>query len=66
MGSVLTGPRSGTDALIPEVVLSILLESFRFMPSGKDIVWNRGNVTFPTVGRDADKATLPLKVRRNP
>lgn len=47
---------------LPEVVLSILLESFRFSPSGKDVVWNRAGVNFPTVGRESETPSLPLRV----
>lgn len=46
----------------PEVVVSIPLENFRFSPSGKDIVWNRAGVNFPTVGCESETPSLPHRV----
>ncbi|KAI0070119.1 cytochrome P450 [Panus rudis PR-1116 ss-1] len=46
-----------------KVVLSILIESFKFeLPEGKEIYWNNAGVQYPSVGRDGSKSELPLKV----
>ncbi|PSR73292.1 hypothetical protein PHLCEN_2v10853 [Hermanssonia centrifuga] len=63
----------------PEVVLSVLLETFKFSISGteRDVVWNMAFVVYPsTVGKDSSSsgtdaqgigtphASLPLRVER--
>lgn len=45
-----------------EVVLAVLLRSFRFMSSDKEVYWNLAGVNYPTVGKGGMKAALPLKV----
>ena len=45
-----------------EVVLAVLLRSFRFMPSDQEVYWNLAGVNYPTVGKDGVKAALPLKL----
>lgn len=50
------------DRMSPEVVLAVLLRSFRFSPSEKDIVWNLAGVNYPTVGKYATKPSLPMKM----
>ncbi len=45
-----------------EIVLSVLLKSFRFSPSDKEIVWNLSLVKYPTVGRESDRPSMPMKV----
>ncbi|EKM49762.1 uncharacterized protein PHACADRAFT_131561 [Phanerochaete carnosa HHB-10118-sp] len=45
-----------------KVVLAIMLRSFRFLPSDKEIYWNLAGVNYPTVGRDGIKAEMPMKV----
>ena len=47
---------------LAEVVLSVLLETFKFYPSGKDIAWNRAPVNYPTVGRESRTPSMPLRV----
>ena len=47
---------------LAEVVLSILLSTFSFAPSDKEIVWEMGPVSLPTEKGFPGKATLPLKV----
>ena len=47
---------------VPEVILSVLLGSFKFEPSGKPVVWNFASVSYPTIGPNDLKPTLPLKV----
>lgn len=49
---------------LTEIVLNVLLHSFRFSPSKKadEIVWNVAAVRYPTVGKKSMKAELPLKV----
>lgn len=44
------------------MVLAILLRSFKFSPSEKEIVWNLAGVNYPTVGRTSVKPSMPLKV----
>ncbi|KAH9840926.1 cytochrome P450 [Rhodofomes roseus] len=46
-----------------KAMLSVLLESFDFSTSGKDIVWNLATVRFPTVGVNGTKPELPLMVK---
>ncbi|PSR81817.1 hypothetical protein PHLCEN_2v6248 [Hermanssonia centrifuga] len=45
-----------------KVALSVLLDSFKFSLSNKDIVWNLAGVSYPTVGAVSDEPSLPLKV----
>ncbi|KAI0941738.1 hypothetical protein AcW1_003543 [Taiwanofungus camphoratus] len=45
-----------------KVVLSVLLESFKFSLSDKAIVWNISGVSYPTVGPTDVHAQLPLMV----
>ncbi|KAF7800123.1 hypothetical protein EIP86_011368 [Pleurotus ostreatoroseus] len=45
-----------------KVVLAVLLRSFKFSLSGKDIVWNLAGVNYPTVGKTSSKPSMPLKV----
>jgi hypothetical protein len=45
-----------------EVVLSLLLSKFRFVPSDKEIVWEIGGIAAPTEKGRPHDATLPLKV----
>ena len=40
----------------------MLLKSFSFAPSGKNIVWNIATVRYPTVGVDGMIPELPLIV----
>ena len=58
--------RSQIQSLIPvtEVVLAILLRSFKFSLSDKEIYWNIASVNYPTVGRESTKPALYLKVAR--
>ena len=46
-----------------EVVLSVLLSSFEFELTDKEITWNFGAVTFPTMGLDSKKPEMLLRVR---
>ncbi|KAI0086777.1 cytochrome P450 [Irpex rosettiformis] len=46
-----------------KVILSVLLEKFRFSRSSKEIYWNLSFVTFPTVGKTNPKSQLPLVVK---
>ena len=45
-----------------EVILADLLASFRFSPAAKDIYWNMESVSYPTIGKDSNKPSLPMKV----
>ena len=45
-----------------EAMLPVLLDSFSFAPSGKNIVWNIATVRYPTVGVEGMKPELPLVV----
>lgn len=47
-----------------EVVLAIILESFRFSKAdnGDKVVWNLAGVRYPTVGRESNKPSFPMKV----
>ena len=45
-----------------EVVLAVMLRSFKFLPSDKaeEIYWNLAAISYPTVGREDTKSSLPL------
>ena len=45
-----------------EVVLAVLLQSFKFTPGDKEIYWNAGSVNFPTIGKDGTKPAMYLKL----
>lgn len=45
-----------------EVVLAVILRSFKFLPSDKDIYWNAAVVSYPTVGKASTEVALPLKL----
>ncbi|KAJ3480631.1 hypothetical protein NLI96_g8210 [Meripilus lineatus] len=45
-----------------KVVLCVLLRSFRFSPSAKEVVWNYAATKFPTIGKGSDTPSLPMKV----
>ncbi|KZT10168.1 cytochrome P450 [Laetiporus sulphureus 93-53] len=45
-----------------KIVLSVLLSTFKFALTDKDIFWNVAIVWYPTVGQDTIKAQMPLKV----
>lgn len=47
-----------------KVVLSLLIESFRFAPSKKEIFWQMTTVATPTVVGEGTKIQLPLHVSR--
>jgi len=49
-----------------KVVLSVLLHTFKFSPSdnNEDVVWNLANVKYPTVGKDNNIPSFPIKVER--
>lgn len=48
--------------ILTEVVLAVMLRSFKFSLSDKDIYWNVGIVSYPTVGKVDTKGTMPLKL----
>ncbi|KAI0342141.1 cytochrome P450 [Trametopsis cervina] len=47
-----------------KVVLAVLLRSFKFHPSNKDIVWNLAGVNYPTVGKDTTDPSMPMMLER--
>ena len=48
--------------MLAEVVLAVMLRSFKFSLAEKPIFWNLAGVNYPTVGKDSDKPTMYLKV----
>ena len=48
--------------IFAEVVLAVMLRSFKFLLSDKDIYWNVALVSYPTVGKVDTKEALPLKL----
>ena len=50
-------------AVDTEVVLAVLLRSFEFSLSEKEIVWNLGGVNYPTVDASSRNPSLPMVVR---
>ena len=47
-----------------EVVLSLLIESFRFAPSKKEIYWQMTTIATPTVVGEDGEVQLPLLVSK--
>ncbi|KAI0648581.1 cytochrome P450 [Trametes meyenii] len=47
-----------------KVVLSVLLRSFMFEPTGQPIYWNHAGVMYPTVGKTSLKPEMPLIVSK--
>ncbi|KAI0717433.1 cytochrome P450 [Cerioporus squamosus] len=45
-----------------KAVLFVLLQHFKFEPTGKPIAWNLAAVQYPTVGKESPVPELPLKV----
>ncbi len=50
------------DTMSVEVVLSVLIKTFKFTASDKDIVWNLGGIKYPTVGYESNKPSMPITV----
>lgn len=48
--------------VLAEIVLAELLSSFKFEDAGKPVVWNIGEVIYPTVGQDSPVPAFPMKV----
>ena len=42
-----------------EVVLIVLLGSFKFSAPSEEVVWNLAGVEYPTVGRDSHRSVSP-------
>lgn len=47
-----------------KVILSLLIESFRFAPSNKEIYWQMTSIATPTVVGEGGKVQLPLLVSK--
>ena len=48
-----------------EVVLSLLVESFRFSPSEKEVIWQMNGLATPTVpSSGSSRSQLPLRVEK--
>ena len=45
-----------------EVVLAVLLSTFRFELSDKSIYWNLAGVVYPSVQKEGSEAEMPMKV----
>lgn len=50
-----------SDCLV-EVVLCVLLGSFKFSMSDKEIVWNLAGAKYPTVGKASMKPSMPMRI----
>jgi len=48
-------------ARVSEVVLSVLVESFKFSPTDKEITWKMGALSSPAV-KDCREPQLPLVI----
>lgn len=48
--------------VLAEMVLAELLSAFRFEDAGKPVVWNIGEVVYPTVGQESTVPAFPMKV----
>ncbi|KAJ2919733.1 hypothetical protein MD484_g701, partial [Candolleomyces efflorescens] len=49
-----------------KVILSLLLESFQFSPSDKNVYWQLNGVVQPSLDKDGKRLQLPLKVSLAP
>jgi hypothetical protein len=49
---------------VTEIVLSLLIESFRFAPPNKEIYWQMTTIATPTVVGEGGKVQLPLLVSK--
>lgn len=47
-----------------KVVLSVLIDNFRFSPSKEEIIWEMGIVAIPTLKGKSGKPTLPIRMER--
>jgi hypothetical protein len=45
-----------------EVVLSVLLSKFRFVPAEKEIVWEMSSISVPTEKGQSGKARMPIQL----
>ncbi|KAG5636862.1 hypothetical protein H0H81_006584 [Sphagnurus paluster] len=45
-----------------KVVLSVLVDHYRFSPSKEEIIWQMGNISIPTVKGEPGKPVLPIKM----
>ncbi|KAG5637792.1 hypothetical protein H0H81_003184 [Sphagnurus paluster] len=45
-----------------KIVLSVLVDHYRFSPSKEEIVWNMGPIAIPTVKGQSGKPALPIKI----
>lgn len=50
--------------VVPEVVLALLVGSFRFQPSKKEIFWQMTGIATPTVKGGNGHSQLPLVMER--
>ena len=46
----------------PEVVLAVLLSTFKFELSEKRVYWNLAGVMYPSIDLEGDHPQLPMKV----
>ena len=46
-----------------EVVLCVLLRSFKFSLSDKEIFWNFSGISYPTMGKHDMKPSMVLKIQ---
>ena len=46
-----------------EVVLAVMLRSFVFSLSDKEVHWNFAGVNYPTVGKDSNKPAMYLRLQ---
>lgn len=47
-----------------EIVLAIILRTFKVTLSSKEVYWNVAGVNYPTVGKDGSRAEMPLMLER--
>ena len=44
--------------MIAEVVLAVMLRSFKFLPGKQDVYWNMGGINYPTDGKESNKVCM--------
>ena len=47
----------------PEIILSLLLSNYSFVPTGKPVLWNLSAVVYPTMGSESEKPEVLLKIK---
>ncbi|KAH8105408.1 cytochrome P450 [Cristinia sonorae] len=44
------------------IVISLLIEKFKFTPSGQEVYWNWSSLQYPTASKEATEPSMPLRI----